>query len=59
LLPRSLELRTFSPALPDTPILLGMSSDRPNPHAETFARLLREAAQDLAKSGGVGQGKRT
>lgn len=44
MLPRSLELRTFSPALPDVVILAGLPADRVNPHAETFARLLREAA---------------
>lgn len=43
MLPRSLELRTFSPALPDVVILAGLPADRVNPHAETFARLLREA----------------
>ena len=43
-LPRTLELRPFSPALPDVVILAGMPADRTNPHAETFARLLREEA---------------
>jgi LysR family transcriptional regulator, benzoate and cis,cis-muconate-responsive activator of ben and cat genes len=43
-LPRSLEMRPFSPALPDVVILAGLPADRPNPHAETFARLLREEA---------------
>lgn len=44
MLPRSLELRPFSPALPDIVILSGMPADRPNPHAGTFAKLLREEA---------------
>lgn len=43
-LPRSLVMRPFSPALPDVVILAGLPADRANPHAETFARLLREAA---------------
>jgi DNA-binding transcriptional LysR family regulator len=43
-LPRSLVLRPFSPALPDIVILAGLPADRPNPHAETFAELLREEA---------------
>lgn len=46
-LPRSLELRPFSPALPDVVILAGMPADRPNPHAGTFAKLLREEALRL------------
>lgn len=43
-LPRTLEIRHFSPALPGAIIQIGMPAVRPNPHAETFARLLREAA---------------
>lgn len=46
-LPRSLVMRPFSPALPDVVILAGMPEDRPSPHAETFARLLREEADRL------------
>lgn len=46
-LPRSLELRTFSPALSDVAILAGLPADRANPHAETFVRLLREAAVQM------------
>jgi len=44
-LPQSLVMRPFSPALPDVIILAGLPADRPNPHAETFARLLREEAE--------------
>jgi LysR family transcriptional regulator, benzoate and cis,cis-muconate-responsive activator of ben and cat genes len=44
MLPRSLVLRPFSPALPEVVILAGLPADRPNPHAETFAKLLREEA---------------
>ena len=38
------ELRPFSPALPDVVILAGLPADRSNPHAQTFAKLLREEA---------------
>lgn len=44
-LPRSLTLRPFSPALPEVVIVAGVPAARPNAHAETFARLLREEAQ--------------
>lgn len=44
-MPRSLVLRRFSPALPEISVQVGLPAVRPNPHAETFARLLREAAQ--------------
>ncbi len=51
ILPRSLVMRPFSPALPEVVILAGLPADRPNPHAETFAKLLREEADKLkAKS---------
>jgi DNA-binding transcriptional LysR family regulator len=43
-LPRSLVMRSFSPALPDVVILAGRPAARPNAHAETFAKLLREEA---------------
>jgi LysR family hca operon transcriptional activator len=50
LLPRSLEMRPFSPALPEVVILAGLPADRPSPHAETFVRLLRaEAAKPTVK----------
>jgi LysR family hca operon transcriptional activator len=41
-MPRNLVSRPFSPALPDIAVQLGLPAARPNPHAETFARLLRE-----------------
>ncbi len=44
-MPRSLVLRRFSPALPDIVVNVGLPADRPNPHAERFAALLREAAK--------------
>jgi LysR family hca operon transcriptional activator len=43
MLPRSLEVRPFSPALSATMIKAGMPSVRPNPHAEVFLGMLREA----------------
>ena len=43
-MPRSLVTRPFSPALPDVAVMMGLPAVRPNPHAETFARLLREQA---------------
>ena len=43
-LPRSLLIRPFAPALPDVVILAGLPADRPNVHAEMFAKLLREEA---------------
>ncbi len=46
-LPQSLVMRPFSPALPDVVILAGLPADRPNAHAETFVGLLREEAQKL------------
>ena len=44
-MPGSLVKRPFSPALPEVIIMVGLPAARSNPHAETFARLLREAAQ--------------
>jgi LysR family transcriptional regulator, benzoate and cis,cis-muconate-responsive activator of ben and cat genes len=46
-LPRSLEMRPFAPALPDVVILAGVPVDRPNANAETFIGLLREEAAKL------------
>lgn len=43
-MPRNLVSRPFSPALPGIAVQLGLPAVRPNPHAETFARLLREEA---------------
>jgi LysR family hca operon transcriptional activator len=40
-MPRSLVAVPFSPALPHVGVNLGLPAVRPNPHAETFARLLR------------------
>ena len=48
-MPRNLVSRPFSPALPGISVQLGLPAVRPNPHAETFARLLHEEA-DRSKS---------
>lgn len=45
-LPRSMVIRPFSPALPDISVVVGVPAVRPNPHAETFSRLLREVARE-------------
>jgi hypothetical protein len=44
-MPRTLVARPFSPALPDIAVQLGLPAVRPNPHAESFARLLRAEAE--------------
>jgi LysR family transcriptional regulator, benzoate and cis,cis-muconate-responsive activator of ben and cat genes len=41
-MPRSLVVRPFSPALPEIAVMMGLPAVRPNPHAETFGRLLRK-----------------
>lgn len=43
-MPRTLVARTFSPALPPVLIQVGVPATATNSHAETFARLLRDAA---------------
>ena len=45
IMPRSLVTRPFSPALPDIAVMMGLPAVRPNPHAESFARLLRKEAE--------------
>jgi len=44
IMPRALVTRPFSPTLPAVSVRLGLPAVRPNPHAETFARLLRAEA---------------
>lgn len=44
MLPRSLVMKYFSPALGAVHVVMGLPSVRPNAHAETFVRLLREEA---------------
>lgn len=48
-MPRSLVTRPFSPALPDVAVKMGLPAVRPNPHAETFARLLRAEAERVRR----------
>jgi DNA-binding transcriptional LysR family regulator len=48
-MPQSMVMRPFSPALPGISISLGLPAVRPNPHAETFARLLREVVQEQGR----------
>ena len=42
ILPRTLVTRPFAPMLPGALVMIGLPALRPNPHAETFARLLLE-----------------
>jgi LysR family transcriptional regulator, benzoate and cis,cis-muconate-responsive activator of ben and cat genes len=44
MMPRTLVARSFSPALPEVSVKVGVPAARSNPHATTFARLLREEA---------------
>jgi DNA-binding transcriptional LysR family regulator len=48
-MPQSMVMRPFSPALPGVSITLGLPAVRPNPHAEMFARLLREVVQEQGR----------
>lgn len=50
-MPQSMVMRPFSPALPGISITLGVPAVRPNPHAESFARLLREVVQEQGRGG--------
>lgn len=43
-MPRALVARPFSPAFPDVTVQVGLPAAATNPHAEMFARLLREEA---------------
>jgi DNA-binding transcriptional LysR family regulator len=47
IMPRTLVARPFSPSLSEGSVQLGLPAVRPNPHAETFARLLREEVERL------------
>jgi DNA-binding transcriptional LysR family regulator len=44
-MPRTLVARPFAPMLPSALVLIGVPALRPNPHAETFARMLLEEAR--------------
>lgn len=47
-MPRALVARPFSPALPPIVVQIGLPAAATNPHAEMFARLLREEAARTA-----------
>lgn len=51
MMPRSLVARSFSPALPDIAVQLGLPAATTNTHAENFARLMREEAERAKRSG--------
>src|SRR5260370_9150143 len=42
IMPRTLVARPFAPMLPSALVMIGLPALRPNPHAETFARMLLE-----------------
>src|SRR5882762_7391223 len=42
IMPRTLVARPFAPMLPSASVMIGLPALRPNPHAETFARMLLE-----------------
>jgi DNA-binding transcriptional LysR family regulator len=49
IMPRTLVVRPFTPMLPSATVMLGLSALRPNPHAETFARMLLEEVRRRKK----------
>ena len=49
IMPRNLVARPFFPVLPGVPVLIGLPIVRPNPLAETFARMLIGEAQRMEK----------
>lgn len=51
MMPRSLVMRPFSPALPDIAVQVGLPAASKNPHAENFARLLQEEAARARRAG--------
>jgi hypothetical protein len=53
IVPRTLVIRPFSPALSKVSVKVGVPSLRASPHAETFARLLREEARSARDSGAL------
>ena len=53
ILPRALVTRPFSPALPESSVKIGLPEFRPNAHAATFARLLREEVESGKRGRGV------
>jgi LysR family transcriptional regulator, benzoate and cis,cis-muconate-responsive activator of ben and cat genes len=49
IMPRSLVARPFVPMLPSAAVMIGLSTLRPNRHAETFARMLLEEVRRQEK----------
>ena len=49
IMPRALVTRPFAPTLPSAAVMIGISGLRPNPHAETFARMLLEEVRRREK----------
>jgi DNA-binding transcriptional LysR family regulator len=49
-MPRALVVRAFSPAFPPVIVSIGLPAAATNPHAELFARLLREASARAKRS---------
>ena len=49
IMPRTLVAKLFSPMLPSVSVMIGLPSLRPNPHAELFARMLLDEAQQPGK----------
>lgn len=49
-MPRALVSRPFSPALPSVVVQVGLPAAATNPHAETFARLLRDESARAKRS---------
>jgi LysR family transcriptional regulator, benzoate and cis,cis-muconate-responsive activator of ben and cat genes len=54
IMPRTLVARPFAPTLPGTSVMIGLPTLRPKPHAELFARLLREEVQGLHRRSPAG-----
>lgn len=55
ILPRTLVARPFAPMLPSASVMMGLPALRPNPHAETLARMLLEEVQRRAgRDAGMG-----
>ena len=50
-MPRALVARPFSPAFPAVTVQIGLPAAATNPHAETFARLLREESARARRRG--------
>lgn len=51
IMPRTLVARPFTPKLPSASVVIGLPAQRPNPHAETFAKLLQDEVRRLKPNG--------